>query len=68
MLILFFEHQFLQLTMNDTLQLLHIHVDYCNKLSEFYEKRNVKKFRLPNFPEMYKQLESKIDLIFDDSL
>lgn len=40
-----------QLNMEDTLQLLDIHVEYCQKLSKFYESRNVKKFRAPNFPE-----------------
>lgn len=37
--------------MNDTLELLDIHIEYYQKLTEFYEKRNVKKFRAPNFPE-----------------
>jgi hypothetical protein len=40
-----------ELDLKDTLDLLDIHIDYCQKITKFHEQRQLKKFRAPNFPE-----------------
>jgi hypothetical protein len=42
----------MELHIKDTLELISLHTKYCNDLTLFFQKRNYKKYRMPNFPEV----------------